>query len=109
MLSGLISAEGVVGDDFVKSVRVVAVLPGLHRVCVGGEEAGGSMEGPGEAGVSVAHKGRWLRLALGRRRTSGDKTLATAYMTMWQNLQGRAKSVYCDLESVFMDLTEHSS
>lgn len=62
-----------------KDVRVATVMPGLWGVCIGGEKGGGNRaEGPGKAGVSMAHKLMWLRCwvivrALGRRRISGDR------------------------------------
>lgn len=62
MLSGLINAKGIMGDDSMKDVRVATVMPGLWGVCIGGEKGGGNRaEGPGKAGVSMAHKLMWLR------------------------------------------------
>lgn len=62
MLSGLINAKGIMGDDSMKDVRVATAMPGLWGVCMGGEEgAGNRVEGPEKAGVSTAHELMWLR------------------------------------------------
>lgn len=56
MLLGLINAKGIMGDDFMKNVRVATVMPGLWGVSMDREEGGGNrVEGPGKAGVSTAH------------------------------------------------------
>lgn len=42
----------------------------------------------------VAETGLATVRSPGRRRIAGDRSLAAAYLMTWQNLQGRAKSVY---------------
>lgn len=52
------------GDDFLKNVRVVRVMPGMWRVYTGGEKGGGiQVEGPKGAAVCTEHAGMWPRLA----------------------------------------------
>lgn len=48
------SADEMIGDAFMKHVRVT-VVPGMWRVCADGEKGRSiQVEGPGEAGVTMA-------------------------------------------------------
>lgn len=64
MLSGLTSADEMIGDAFMKHVRVTVML-GMWRVCADGEKGRSiQVEGPGEAGVTMAHTRTRLRPAM---------------------------------------------
>lgn len=75
MLSRLINAEAMLGDDFMKEVRAVRAMCGMWGACKGGKRGGDvQVEGPREAGEGTAHTGMCLTWRLGSHSESSGQT-----------------------------------
>lgn len=75
MLSRLINAEAILGDDFMKEVRAVRAMCGMWGACTGEKTGGGiQVEVPREAGEGTAHTGMCLTWRLGRRSEISGQT-----------------------------------